>query len=63
MQILIRLKNQENIIGRIVYLQRQLGNEIPVDANGIPVLHESYLYQPLTNLDWTVFEIFGVNKI
>ncbi|MEO6720605.1 MAG: neuraminidase-like domain-containing protein [Ferruginibacter sp.] len=44
-------KSRENIIARIMYLQRQMGNEFSVDASGIPVVEQGYTSAPLKKLD------------
>ncbi len=54
-------KSRENIIARVMYLQQQMGGtEFTVDADGVPVLHQSYINQPLANFDWTVSDLAGL---
>ena len=54
-------KSRENIIEKIMYLQRQMGGtEITLNTDGVPILHESYINQPIANFDWTVADLAGL---
>lgn len=55
-------KSRENIIARVIYLQRQMGNDPNAsDAEGIPILDQTYITQPLKTPDILAKEFTGSN--
>ncbi|MDX2247271.1 MAG: neuraminidase-like domain-containing protein [Bacteroidia bacterium] len=55
-------KSKENIISRVIYLQRQMGGtETTLDADGVPVVSESYIGQPAESLELD-FKGLGLTK-
>ena len=57
-------KSRENIKSRILYLQRQMGvKEFTFDADGIPVVEQSYISQPSSNFDWTTGDLSELGLI
>ncbi|MEO8147526.1 MAG: neuraminidase-like domain-containing protein, partial [Bacteroidia bacterium] len=57
-------KSRDNIIARILYLQTQMGvKEFNYQADGTPVVEQSYITQPSSNFDWTTGDLSGLGLI
>lgn len=56
-------KSRANIVDKILYLLNLMGADVNYDENKIPIVSESFIGQPLKQLDQTVGDLQGLGLI